>query len=456
MIFNQFAFLFLFLPVVTAVYFMPGMARQRAMILIVASFVFYSISGLVHATVLAIDILWVYAMIHSPRIFNSKIRLALAITPPFLALFYYKYLGFFLEQVLGLRLGGDSFQLFANVVLPAGISFFTFQLASVAIDRYRGDIPELPTLRHFIVYICLFPQLVAGPIIRLTQIAQNLANLERFRPDANVIAKVIGYVTLGLAVKVLIADTLDGYLTPLEANPLQLSSTAAVYVISAYSFQIYFDFYGYSLIAIGLGALFGFHFPDNFLRPYSALNPRDFWRRWHVTLSFWIRDYLYFPIGGNASYIRNILIVFAVCGLWHGAGWNFIVWGLFHGVLVTLYHRQRAAWNALPEVVQWAMTFTLVSVGWTLFLFDLPTTVAFLKQLVGLGNAVSVADPSAEMWIMVLVSAVVCFGVKLEPLAENVLHSRGAAMIRNVAFAVAFILTLVFLDRSQTFVYFRF
>lgn len=457
MIFNQFAFLFIFLPTALIAFNAPRCESARPYVLIAASFIFYGYSGIEHAIVLACGVLWIYGVSCPANAVGSRVRLVIAVAPPLLALFYYKYLGFFIREVIGIDAGSSSetFDLFANILLPAGISFFTFQLVSFAVDRYRGDIGKAPSLRDFALYISFFPQLVAGPILRFRQVADALAGLQTFRLPMARTSTAIAYVCLGLAAKVLIADTLNNYQAPLVAEPGAISSLGGLYVVFAYSFQIYFDFYGYSLIAIGLGTLFGFDFPKNFDRPYAALNPREFWRRWHMTLSYWIRDYLYMPLGGNRSYVRNILIVFAVCGLWHGAGWTFIVWGLYHGALVVAYHVAAPAWDRVPRLVQRAATFTLVSIGWILFLFDFRGVRDFALSLAGL-NPATAADPSLEMWIGLLVAALVCFRVDFEAIAENLSASPARSALRTTGFAFLFVATLMFLDRSQTFIYFRF
>lgn len=455
MIFNQISFLFLFLPLVLAAFFLPVLKPWRYFVLIAGSFVFYGLSGLTHASVLLIDILWVYFIVRTDAIVGNKTRLVIAVIPPFLGLFYYKYLGFFINQVLGLDTSGDEFSLFTSLILPAGISFFTFQLASFAIDRFRGEVPQMPPLKVVATYISFFPQLVAGPIVRFSEVATALKELCTFKLSQDAVARSIGYICIGLSMKVLIADTLGLYLEPYESNPGALSVIAAVYVVLAYSFQIYFDFYGYSLIAIGLGSLFGFQFPANFRRPYESLNPADFWRRWHMTLSFWIRDYLYLPLGGNERYLRNIFIVFMICGLWHGAGWNFIVWGIYHAVLVAGYHSIRGVWNRMPAVLQWSLNFSAVSLGWVLFIFDFERTRQFFTSLAGLSVA-NVDDPTLAMWTMSAIAAVVCFAPNTESLGENRLSSQRNTVCKNVAFAAMFILILMFMDRSSTFIYFRF
>ena len=457
MIFNQFEFLFVFLPLVLIAFFWPRCNGLRPYLLITASFVFYGLSGLEHAIVLAAGILWVYVCARTDKIVQNEIWLFATVTPPVAALFYYKYLGFFMRDVFGIypAQGSEVFDLFSNIILPAGISFFTFQLVSFAIDRYRGDIAKVPALPQFALYISFFPQLVAGPILRFHQVAQSLSQLREFSLSQERASKAIGYICLGLAAKVLIADTLNNYQVLLVATPGGLSSVSAVYVIFAYSFQIYFDFYGYSLIAIGLGTLFGFDFPKNFDRPYEALNPQDFWRRWHKTLSYWIRDYLYLPLGGNKAYARNILIIFVVAGLWHGAGWTFIVWGLYHAALVVLYHFTRPLWDDFPALIQKVSTFLLVSLGWVLFIFDFQGVGEFSFSLLGL-NAVTVQNPPLEAWVGLAIAAVVCFGSNFETLAENIRREFRISAVRTAGFAGLLVTTLFFLDRSHTFIYFRF
>ncbi|MDH3235372.1 MAG: MBOAT family protein [Alphaproteobacteria bacterium] len=456
MIFNDLAFLFIFLPAVLAVFFLPPLRGLRPWTLLFASFVFYGLSGLEHAIALAAGIVWVYLVSGTKGAAGNRWRLAAAIVMPALALFYYKYTGFLIASVLGIEASaGTEFSLFRDVVLPAGISFFTFQLIAFAIDRYRGDIPTVPRFGLFALYVSFFPQLVAGPILRYHEIDEPLHGLPGFRLEANAASRAIALIALGLAAKVLVADTLHHYITGWRAEPGALGSITAVYVLFAYSFQIYFDFYGYSLVAIGLGLLFGFSFPDNFRRPYEALNPRDFWRRWHRTLSYWIRDYLYIPLGGNERYRRNIVIIFAACGLWHGAGWTFVIWGLYHAVLVLGYHASAKRWDKLPRLAQIALTFVLVSAGWTLFMFDFAGIAAFARSLAGLGTA-SLAGPGLEHWAFLALAAAMCFIPSFEAMARRAGDTTRASLARAGGYAFLSVAVMVFIDRSQDFIYFRF
>jgi len=457
MIFNEFRFLAVFLPAILVTFFFIVPATRRRELLLAASFLFYGLSGIEHTVVLLLGSVWVYAICRSDAIKGSGWRLALAIVGPAAALVYYKYSAFIVESVWRVAdtTVSQPFSIFYSVLLPAGISFFTFQMISFAIDRYRGTIPVTPAFRTFALYISFFPQLVAGPILRFDQVADSIANLTKFVPSRQDFSDAISYVVFGLMVKVLLADGLAGVMAPAIADPGALGINGSWYVLLGYSFQIYFDFYGYSLIAIGLGRLFGFRFPANFLRPYEANNPRDFWRRWHVSLSYWIRDYLYIPLGGNRRYTINIAIVFAAVGLWHGAGWNFVVWGLYHGALVTGYSALARWWNKMPVLIQRLVNFSLVSFGWLLFLFDFSNAKTFALSLVGQGSGI-VPAPALLAWGFMGVTAVVCFGINFEKVIVHQWKKSGAANAYSVALGAVFFLTLLFVGVSRTFIYFRF
>jgi alginate O-acetyltransferase complex protein AlgI len=459
-IFNSFIFLFFFLPVVILLFMWRPMHRHRPVLLIAASFLFYAYAGILHASVLAIEVLIISVLMH--RLENGplpKLRYWLAVITPVLVLGYFKYAGFVATNIQFITNSensiGHSFSLFRDVALPAGISFFTFQLISFSIDRRRGRITKSPPFSHLALYITFFPQLVAGPILRFDQVREPISRLCEFMPKREDVVTAIGYISFGLALKVLIADVLGGYIDVLNINGLEaLNRLAALYILLAYSFEIYFDFYGYSLIAIGLGRLFGFHFPDNFLRPYEALNPKDFWRRWHVTLSQWLRDYVYLGLGGNRAYARNILVVFAACGLWHGAGWNFIVWGLYHAVLVLGYGALRSFWDKMPTLIQISVNFTLVSFGWLLFLYDFSNAGRFIEVLITGGGSTGIN--SMVPTILLAIATLVCFTFHPEKMAIKIGQSKGQATVYLIILAVISFAILLGLDRSRDFIYFRF
>lgn len=456
MIFNDFHFAFLFLPVVCAFFFLPVLSQHRHWTLLISSFVFYGASGMQHLLCLLIGIAWVYVWTRGTNIVGNRRVLVVAIAIPLSLLFYFKYLGFFLNSVSGWSGSADvKFDLFDDILLPAGISFFTFQMIGFAIDRYRGQHINVPNFSQFALYISFFPQLVAGPIVRFSQVSEAIAQLVQYRLRTEDASAAIAYITLGLAAKVLLADTLSNLISPMAAAPGDVTKTDAFYIIFGYSFQIYFDFYGYSLIAIGLGRLFGFHLPVNFNRPYSALNPQDFWRRWHMTLSYWLRDYLYVPLGGNRRYMRNILIIFALCGLWHGAGWNFVIWGVYHAALVAGYRTLHQGWDRMPNLIQIACNFLFVSVGWLFFLFDFIQFQSFIGALLN-NNGSIVGTTTPEHWGILAISAVICFAVRFDKIISATEPARQTTVLRPLAFAGLFLLTLLFFDRSQDFIYFRF
>lgn len=453
MLFNSHLFVFVFLPIVVALFNLKAMRPWRHQLLVVASIVFYGYSGTVHAAALAIDVILVWYLMKDPDAPWPRFRFILAVTAPLMQLIFFKYRGF-----IAANLGFESqqlsqeFVLFNDLILPAGISFFTFQLVSYAVDRHAGRIKEIPSLLDLMLYISFFPQLVAGPILRYEDVKNPIRRLRDFTLTQVDLVPAISYLVWGLAFKVLLADGLGFYVDDLVVNNGQLGLVATAYVVLGFSFQIYFDFYGYSLIAIGLGRLFGFRFPRNFLRPYESTNPKEFWRRWHVTLSFWLRDYLYIRIGGNRNYIRNILVVFAVCGLWHGAGWNFVVWGVFHAFLVVGYTLTRNWWDRMPILAQRALTFGLVSIGWTLFLFDFNAAYLFL---VSAGNGAVEVD-SALAFIILGVAALACFGLYPERMAEREHVRPQVARIYTIALALVLTFSLLWISAPRDFIYFRF
>lgn len=453
MLFNDWKFLFLFLPAVLTVSFMlRGIWRE--LFLVAASFAFYGFTGWAHAAVLAVCILWTHLFVNG-TLRPTRLQTAVAILLPAAMLLYFKYANFLLGNlsvVFGFT--PPALPVVGDASLPAGISFFTFHLIAYAIDRYRSTVAAPQPLLRFGLFVSMFPHLVAGPILRWRDVDKGLEALPRWRLVSPVAVEAVTYILFGLALKVTLADNLGNAVGRVTARLGELAALDALYVVLGYSFQIYFDFYGYSLIAIGLGLLFGLRFPDNFDRPYASLNPRDFWRRWHITLSYWIRDYLYLPLGGNRHYIRNILIVFALCGLWHGAGWNFVIWGLYHGVLVIAYHLLRPWWDRMPAMLQLAITFSLVSLGWTLFLFDFTQWSLFMRQVLAGPSAEPLLGPAS--WLLLLAAALVTAWLRPERLAAGCCTTTRGAVVWGLGMTGLALAVLLFLDGSGAFIYFRF
>jgi alginate O-acetyltransferase complex protein AlgI len=286
----------------------------------------------------------------------------------------WKYAGFATTQIAALSraLGLGSTHV-VSLALPIGISFFTFHHLSYVVDVYRHSRPAQKSPVQFITYIAMFPQLVAGPIVRYHEIADQLADTKRDRMAD--LAAGFPRFALGLAKKVVVADTVAPVANAaFAAHGADLTTGTAWLGALAYTVQLYFDFSGYSDMAIGLGQMLGFRLPENFDRPYSAVSITDFWRRWHMSLSRWFRDYVYIPLGGNregaAKTYRNLVVIFVLCGFWHGANWTFLVWGLYHGALLVI--ERAGGWGRLTAtgaalVYRRALTFLLVIVGWVFF-----------------------------------------------------------------------------------------
>jgi len=284
-------------------------------------------------------------------------------------LFYFKYCNFFIDNfnaVLGMDIH------FAKVILPIGISFYTFESLTYVVDVYRGVHKPLKSFWHYQTYILLFPKLIAGPIVRYHDIADQITNREKnYTPEA----KLSGFFIfcIGLAKKVILANTLGMQADAVFKLPIEQLDTAAAWVGAvAYTFQIYFDFSGYSDMAIGLCKIMGFRIPENFSNPYLSTSITDFWRRWHITLGSWMKNYLYIPLGGNKNgqtkLYRNLFIVFLLSGLWHGASWNFVLWGAYHGSFLVLERLFLGnLFQKLGKFVSIPITFIIVVTGWVLF-----------------------------------------------------------------------------------------
>jgi len=384
-VFSSLLFLFLFLPLALAFYFgMP--AKGRNYVLLLFSFLFYAWGETRFLWIMIISICANWALGIGIGKFRNKDRfiLILGIIFNLSLLVYFKYFDFFIES-FKIDSHAISFLYLPEIYLPLGISFFTFHSLSYIIDVYRKQVQPQINLFDLALYISIFPQLVAGPILRYHDLAPQLSSRIH---SIDLFSSGVKRFAVGLAKKVLIANVVGRY-----ADLIFNSSGSDLPVLSAwigvlcYTIQIYFDFSGYSDMAIGLGRMFGFRFLENFNFPYSAKSIKDFWRRWHISLSTWFRDYLYIPLGGNKtkagrSYF-NLILVFFLCGLWHGASWNFIVWGLFHGLFLIL---ERGWWGRIvektPVLIQRAYTLLVVIIGWVFFRTEnLGQATRFLKSM---------------------------------------------------------------------------
>ena len=370
MIFSSFTFLLLFMPGVLLLYrVLPP--RLRMPFLLTASLLFYGWGNPAWLLLILWSMVlnWAGVLWMTRKAKPSRGCLALLLVLNLLPLVWFKYSGFLADtwtHLTGVKTG------FIPPMLPAGISFFTFQAMSYVIDVYRGDAKPQRNIITFSVYLSLFPQLVAGPIVRYTDLEQQL--IARPKPEWGEIREGLRRFCTGLAKKVLLADAMGRLWGTVNGNFAEAGTLGAWVGLLAFSFQIFFDFSGYSDMAIGLCRCMGFRIPENFDRPYRARNLTEFWRRWHMTLTDWFKAYVYIPLGGSRrGRVRrdlNVLIVWALTGLWHGAGWNFVWWGLYFALLLVFEKRfllNSAAWEKIPGWIRQGLTFGAVMLGWGLF-----------------------------------------------------------------------------------------
>ncbi len=380
--FNSYEFLLVFLPVVLAVFFMLGRIGQRraAMTwLAVASLSFYAYWNPAYLGLILVSIAFNFTIGGSiaRRAAQDRGRtlMLLGVGANLALLGYFKYANFFADSVNAVA--GTSWQ-FEKLLLPLAISFFTFQQIAYLVDAWKNAQRD-DSFLHYCLFVTFFPQLIAGPIVHHKEMMPQFDDVRRFIPRADNFAIGLSIFLIGLAKKVLIADALALYANPVfraaDAG-LDVSMIEAWGGVLAYTFQLYFDFSGYSDMAIGLARLFGIHLPLNFLSPYQSTSIIDFWRRWNMTLSRFLRDYLYIPLGGNRRGTMrrsvNVMVTMLLGGLWHGAGWNFVVWGGLHGVYILINQGWRwlfpnAGGGCISSVIAWAVTFAGVTVAWVFF-----------------------------------------------------------------------------------------
>lgn len=393
MVFSSMIFLCVFLPVILVIYFaLPKQSRNLWLLL--ASLFFYAWGEPRYILIMLFSTVFdyfngrviEYATLKEKRDTLGRAVLVLSIAGNLGILCFFKYTDFVLGTVN--RLAGTQFGLL-QLALPIGISFYTFQTMSYTIDVYRGEIPAQHNIISFGMYVCLFPQLIAGPIVRYKDVQKEI---DARKTTISGAVHGLQRFLIGLAKKVLLANQIGALWDEIKGlGGSDMSMSLAWLGAVAFTFQIYFDFSGYSDMAIGLGEMFGFHFPENFDHPYESKSITEFWRRWHMTLGTWFREYLYIPLGGNRKgvvrQIFNLLVVWFLTGLWHGAGWNFILWGLYYFVLLVLEKFVlRRLLERLPDVIRHLYTLFFVVVGWVIFACDdLGLLGSYLKAMFGIG-----------------------------------------------------------------------
>ena len=397
MVFSSFVFLLVFLPIVLILYYLCP-AKLRNVILLFASLIFYAWGEPVYVLIMLFSTVFDYTNGRLIEKFKSQDRngaakgvLIVDMCGNLAILGFFKYTDFILGTINSLSGAGISL---LKIALPIGISFYTFQTMSYTIDVYRGVVPAQKNILNFATYVVLFPQLIAGPIVQYKTIGKEL---ESRKVTVDDFAQGAFRFTVGFAKKVILANSIYGVWTSISQSQNISMATAWLGAI-AFTFNIYFDFCGYSDMAIGLGRMFGFHFLENFNYPYMANSVTDFWRRWHISLSSWFKEYVYIPLGGNRKgmgmQIRNILIVWALTGLWHGASWNFVLWGLYYGLLLMLEKLfLLKGLNKCPALIRHIYTMFIVVIGWTIFAqTDFGQLATYLKRMFGIGTALIDTD----------------------------------------------------------------
>jgi alginate O-acetyltransferase complex protein AlgI len=470
-------FLWYFLPAVLAAVLVAPRSWRNG-IIAVASLVFYTAGAGPSVLLLLVTMVVNFAagtwLEPDPWKPNRQRRLAVlagVVTVDLCVLAIWKYAGFATEQIAGIaRMFGGNLPVL-DVVLPIGISFYTFHHISYVVDIYRGERPALRNPVSFVTYIAMFPQLVAGPIVRYREIADQLPQERTHRLDD--IAAGFPRFALGLTKKVVIADSLSPmvdacFATPADQMTFAISWLGAV----GYTLQLYFDFSGYSDMAIGMARMLGFRIPENFARPYSSITITEFWRRWHMSLSRWFRDYVYIPLGGNrgsqAHTYRNLCAVFVLVGMWHGANWTFLVWGLYHGALLVI--ERGFEWNKTPDaagrrLARRILTLVLVVLGWVLFRSpDLAHALTmlghmFLPDLGGLTELVHSALTNQRLTILLL--AMVIFVLPTSPVTGPLLESSRSAAATTIragvmTLGIAYSAVLIASGTFSPFLYYQF
>lgn len=417
MVFSNLIFLYLFLPLCLAAYFLCRSVPAKNAVLIVFSLIFYAWGEPVYLFLMiaAAAVNWGFGLLIEKR--HKRVFLVLALVLDLGCLAVFKYTGFVVENLNALF--GASIPV-PVIALPIGISFYTFQALSYTVDVWRGDVPAQRSFAKFLLYISLFPQLIAGPIVRYADVAGQIDARSFDAADAFYGATRF---CIGLAKKVLLADAAGKVAAQILDGSAASATTAAAWLgIVLYTFEIYFDFSGYSDMAIGMGRIFGFKYPENFRLPYTSRSITEFWRRWHISLSTWFRDYVYIPLGGNRcvkwKHVRNITVVWLLTGLWHGAAWTFILWGVWFCLLLL---GEKFLWggvlNKTPALVRHGYTMLAVVISWVLFRsVDLPQAWAYLGamfgQTTGLAQDGQAAYYLLEYWPEWLLAIVASLPVK--------------------------------------------
>lgn len=469
MLFSGITFLFLFLPVVLAVYYLvPWKVKNIA--LLIASLFFYAWGEPVYVVLMVLSILLNYFCARDIKEnenepVKAKFNVVFAVAVNLFILGFFKYYGFLLDTINAVFSTEIAYR---ELPLPVGISFYTFQAISYIVDIYRGKAQPQKNILYFALYISMFPQLIAGPIVRYEDIE---AQLKHRRLSLQRLGQGAMYFIIGLAKKTVIANSVGAVFEQISEMPAgSLSVLTAWLGAFSYAFQIYFDFSGYSDMAVGLGKMFGFEFKKNFDYPYISKSVTEFWRRWHISLSTWFREYVYIPLGGNrcsvSRNIFNLMVVWVLTGMWHGAAWNFIAWGVYYGVILVM---EKYVWGAsldmLPNPMRHIYTGIMVLVGWVLFFSpSLGYALRYLGAMIGGGTGI-VDNQGAFLlfghWLLYLLAVLgsSSLGMRLVNAVPRMARSaRAQAAVSVVIYMGIFVISVAFLvtDTFNPFLYFRF
>ena len=468
MLFSSLTFLFIFLPILTLIYYLSN-NKYRNVILLIASLLFYAWGEPKYIFLMLISIFvnYVLALIIE-KYFDKKVFKRIILIASLLfnigLLFYFKYLDFGISIINNIP--NVHFKLH-NIALPIGISFYTFQILSYVVDVYKGEVKAQKNIITLGTYIALFPQLIAGPIVRYSTVEEQLQSRTL---SFDKLSCGIKRFIIGLGKKVIIANNMALIADTLfnSVSVLDFSWITILVAVLAYTFQIYFDFSGYSDMAIGLGKMFGFDFLENFNYPYVSRSITEFWRRWHMSLSTWFRDYIYIPLGGNrCSKIRcifNIFVVWITTGIWHGANWNFIIWGLYFFLLLMFEKLfMGKILSKVPKLISWIYSFVLINIGWLIFrIEDLDKLINISRNLFTLKKGNIIVDVANNYYLINNIPYFIFAIIFSFPIVKFISSKIKNELVKNIIgnilliFILLFSIVLLINNSYNPFIYFRF
>lgn len=463
MLFNSYEFIFLFLPAVLLIFYafcQFGMVRAAVWWTGIASLLFYAYWDWHFLFLFAASIIFNYVMgsaiVLSKQESTRKYLLITGLITNLGLLAFFKYSHFFLQNIIDVT--GVSLTI-PNIILPVGISFFTFTQIAYLVDCMREQ--HKYQFADYLVFVSFFPHLVAGPILRHDKTIPQIESKRFGKPSARKVYIAIVFFSIGLFKKVVIADSLAGYVDNLFAHADTLSVLEAWTAALLYTFQIFFDFSAYSEMAIGLAFLMNVRIPFNFNSPYKAISIIDFWRRWHISLSSFLRDYLYIPLGGNRKGPKrrylNLFITMLLGGLWHGAAWTFVIWGGLHGMYLAINHAWQRTGIKLPAFVAWSITFLAVVIAWIFFRAQhLTTAFSLLKTMFKLNGAALLGTQLPHPLLMLISIAALIGVARIAPNVQQIAIARQPAMRMAILTAVLLVIGILNLGHNANFIYFQF